>query len=644
MRLSSLFAVVVTTAFTAPAAANVQLRNTSDYESAHALRATLDDLVASNTDIDEMAVGPTGAWIIVAGNGIYKSASVPMSMVDLIRTHLNAGRDIEAVLLGAHGNFAVAAGGLFNRTSNLPQVDLLTSVVKGHQNAGRRIDELVLTPAGGFVVLAGGHYYGQNVPTALWDAIRDSDKSKRRVRRISIGADGRWILLAEQWMAGSGLSPQQRSSYEGWQRMERGTDHVMLGVGDDFVYFSHQNVVLKPPAAMAALEYGLVDQAGVTRNIWARMDQLGVPGVSVAVIDGRQIKWARGYGELEGDSERFVRASSPYSIASMSKYITALGAMRMRKRGQIQLGTDAQMMATNPNNPGWFNMQTWRTIGMQRFGTDLPSGITLSRLLSHTAAMHDNITSDANNINDGWGGMLGATEYNTAFILGGYACDPDCGFTKRTWWNPIYGVPGTRYVYSNVGYEVVRGMMEDLRGQPFQEIMQQEVLTPLGMTNTSYDVLDPAFETRAAPGLSGSKAALTRKTYQWYAGGGVYTTPEDYAKAMMVLIDQSGSASFLDEVDTALMMTDPIVGDAPVRYGFGIQLDRTQVTQSSGTFAHGGLIPSYAWSRMFGMPSRGTGVVILTNDTSDAGKTLVCELENAFRVQNGLTASNCWPQ
>ncbi len=635
MRITPIVGLIAATTAT-PAYAAVKFASTANSVDRPALQGTLDTLQASDADIADIAMGPTGTWFIVTqAGGIYRSSGIDPAMTTKVAQYLGEGRAIEALVLGPNGSWAVAATGVFYRTNNLPHAATITTQVHAFHDQGRVIDELVITTNGGFVILAQGATYGIGVPSNLWAAVTDSGKSKRRARKIAVGADGRWLVLAEQWLASGGLTTNQRTNVESWQKIGRTIDHVALGNGDDYIFYSEQNTALKPASPMREVEYSLVDTAGVTKNIWQRMSDLGVPGVSVAVIDGNQVKWARGYGELEGNSERFVRATTPYSTASMSKYVTALGAMRMVQKRQLSLEDDARTMAL----AGFSNMQTWRNAGPGLYGSAMPTGLTVRRLLSHTAGMFTNDTGD------GWGGMLDAFEAPTSWILRGYGCENgSCGFgTKIVWTDPTLGAPGAaNFGYSNGGFEVVRGMMEDKRNQTFAEIMQQEVFGPLGMTNSTYDILDPTWDARSAPGLNGSDAPLSRQTYQWYAGGGLYASPEDYAKAMMVLMDQAGSVGFLAEVHTDEMLTDQRLTD-PQGYGLGVYVTSPATTPTSGRFVHGGYIPNYSWTRMVGEPSLGKGIVIMTNDTSIPARRLVCEIENAFRAEIGvvLTTQGC---
>ncbi|MCK7541441.1 MAG: beta-lactamase family protein [Marinilabiliales bacterium] len=75
------------------------------------------------------------------------------------------------------------------------------------------------------------------------------------------------------------------------------------------------------------------------------MAALKVPGVSVAVIDGDKIAWAKGYGVLEAGSPAPVTEKTMFQAASISKSVTAMAAMRLVERGQARPGRGRQRPA-----------------------------------------------------------------------------------------------------------------------------------------------------------------------------------------------------------------------------------------------------------------------------------------------------------
>lgn len=614
------------------ARAHSHYRLTTNFDDRTLLQTTIGDLQAAHTNIDDLAFGPGGEWMIVADDVIYRSASIPAAMVTKVQQYIDSGRTIDAIAIAPNGSWVVAADDWFFRSAGAPMGPQLQDVVKNRQNAGHQIDEIVFTPGGGFIVLSEGYTHGQAVNSNLFAALEDADASKRRSRRIAIGDDGRWILLGENWSAQGNISSTQQTQLKTFQRNETSIDHIGLGVGDDHFFYSHNTAVLKPALPMRNLEYSLVDENGITKNVWQRMNDLGVPGLSVAVIHNGVVQWARGYGEMAFDDQRFVRASTPFAVASLSKYVSALVAMRRRNANAIEFNTDARTMAVD----GFTNMSFWKYFGESDdfYDTPLPAGITLNRLLSHTASMNQN-----ENAPDGWGGYIDGAEVSTLEILLGYGCDgAPCGTMNKTvWHDPALGAPTTTYQYSNSGYEVMRAMLEDIDGLEFEDIAQNEVLGPLGMTNSTFQQpLTASFAARSAPPVNGAGNAMTRKSYQWIAGGGLYASAGDYAKAVAVLVNlaDTHASGFLDLAETSEMLQDQAPGSD--RYGLGIDLSQTQVSAASGLFFHGGYLPNYSRSSMIGWPADRSGVVIITNDGSTSGERLVCEIEKAFLVSKGL--------
>ncbi len=51
---------------------------------------------------------------------------------------------------------------------------------------------------------------------------------------------------------------------------------------------------------------------------------------------------------------------------------------------------------------------------------------------------------------------------------------------------PPVGEPGTRYIYSNAGYAIAGAMAEKISGTPWEELMQQKVFSPLGITSAGF--------------------------------------------------------------------------------------------------------------------------------------------------------------
>ena len=103
-----------------------------------------------------------------------------------------------------------------------------------------------------------------------------------------------------------------------------------------------------------------------------RMAHHNVPGVSVAIIDGEEIGWARGYGVLQIGRPERVSTDTLFQAASISKPVTAVAVMRLVEDGRLDLDEDVNRYLKSwrvPPNGAW---QPW---------------VTLRQLLSHSAGV-----------------------------------------------------------------------------------------------------------------------------------------------------------------------------------------------------------------------------------------------------------------
>ena len=108
-------------------------------------------------------------------------------------------------------------------------------------------------------------------------------------------------------------------------------------------------------------------------NLVDRMAHYKVPGVSVAVINDHQIEWAKGYGVLEAGKAAPVTPETRFQAASISKPVSALGALSLVECGLLPLDQDVNA-----------KLVSWR-VPDNTFTQE--KKVTLRRLLSHMAGL-----------------------------------------------------------------------------------------------------------------------------------------------------------------------------------------------------------------------------------------------------------------
>lgn len=164
-------------------------------------------------------------------------------------------------------------------------------------------------------------------------------------------------------------------------------------------------------------------------------------GATVAIFNQKGVTGALCVGQT-GKGKKDAQIDTVYRVASITKHVTALCCYRLHEAGKIDLDADVDAYLPcslrHPKKP------------------DLP--VTLRRLISHTAGIHD------------------GTKYNQTLFSGEKLSNIMQGdsFTE----NP------TAFEYSNLGAGIVACVLEGMLQKGFEEIMQETVFTPLKVQAT----------------------------------------------------------------------------------------------------------------------------------------------------------------
>ncbi len=259
-----------------------------------------------------------------------------------------------------------------------------------------------------------------------------------------------------------------------------------------------------------------------------------VPGVSVAVaVDGR-VAWSEGFGYADLAAKKPVTPATRFRIGSVSKSLTSVGLMLLVERGRLDL--DAPV---------------------QRYVPDFPDKgvvITVRQLGGHLGGIRH------------YRGNESLLNRPFANVRAGLAIFRD---------DPLESPPGTKYLYSSYGWNLLSAAMETAAGEEFLAFMDANVLRPVALTHTRPDrkgALDPdrtQFYTGDAPDKFAVAPAVD-SSYKW-AGGGFLSTPEDLVRFGSALL-QPG---FLKAESLVLLFTPQKTNDGkPTTYGIGWTIGR----------------------------------------------------------------------
>ena len=320
---------------------------------------------------------------------------------------------------------------------------------------------------------------------------------------------------------------------------------------------------------LATTERALVEQL-------ARVQSRGrFPSVVAGVVRDGALAWsgARGRTVRLGDGAR-ADADTQYKIGSVTKTMTAALVLLARERGEVALD--------------------------DRVGRFLPKGpfadATLRGLLSHAAGL----TAEPHG--EWWERTTGG--------------DLDALVAAHEGAEPVLE-PGAQLHYSNLGYGVLGGVVEQVTGQPWVEACAEQLWAPLGLARTSYHQQAPHAEGFAVDALTGE---LTLEplpdTGAMAPAGQLWSTVADLGTWLTALVD--ADRSVLSAASLRAMRT-PQVASPEDRDGAAWGLGVSVLTTGGRVLVgHGGSMPGFSCGVVADADS-GTGAVLLTNGAYGLG-------------------------
>jgi CubicO group peptidase (beta-lactamase class C family) len=179
--------------------------------------------------------------------------------------------------------------------------------------------------------------------------------------------------------------------------------------------------------------------------------------------------------------------------------------------------------------------------------------------------------------------------------------------------------PGTGFSYSNVGFNLLELLIEEVTGREFAEFMRAEVLEPIGMATATFAWTDDV-ERAVATGYDLSGAPIAPYVYPEKASGGLFATVDDIARFVVAgatvaerpttpggsVVNRS-ALELLYEPHARIGGAFGMVADW---YGLGHFLE--ELPDGTRAAWHGG--QGLGWMGHYHtVPATGDGIVILTN-------------------------------
>ncbi len=213
---------------------------------------------------------------------------------------------------------------------------------------------------------------------------------------------------------------------------------------------------------------------------------------SVLVAEKGEIIYSKGFGWANVEEEIPNEAETKFRLASVTKQFTAMLILQLVAENKLKLNVPiSTYLPDYPKETG-----------------DM---ITIHHLLTHTSGIPD-FTSFA-----GYSEMMD-DHYNPEELVQLFAD------------SPLEFTPGKRFQYSNSGYVLLGFIIEKITAKTYEDVLQEKIFTPLGMTNSGVDHNDTKLRNAAKPyqrlGIEFQDATYIDMSIPFSAGA-IYSTVED---------------------------------------------------------------------------------------------------------------------
>ncbi|MBK7859144.1 MAG: beta-lactamase family protein [Archangiaceae bacterium] len=237
--------------------------------------------------------------------------------------------------------------------------------------------------------------------------------------------------------------------------------------------------------------------AALDADIRALLSHRPSAGLSVAVGYG-DAEWLSAYGYAQLAERKRATPSTTYRLASVTKTLTAVAIMQLVEQGKVKLDDDLHTYLPRYPKKPW--------------------PVTVRQLLSHLGGVY--------HYRDPKKEGHFKTHFSTAQALALF----------EGW--PLAQEPGTKFLYTTYGYDVLGAIVEAASGQSYAEYLREHIFQPAGMSRSSMEDkkhlgTDAArgYRVRAGRVVPSEDIDISSR----FAGGGARSSVEDllrYARAL----------------------------------------------------------------------------------------------------------------
>lgn len=335
-------------------------------------------------------------------------------------------------------------------------------------------------------------------------------------------------------------------------------------------------------------------------------DAKEIPGVVAIAASGNDVLYQGAFGKRDLSKPDAMTLDSVFWIASMTKAVTAAGAMQLVEQGKLSL--DAPIDEVLPDLAAPQVLEGFDESGEPKL-RPASKPITLRHLMTHTAGFAYNI----------WNGDCAQYLEKTG-TPNIFSCQ---NVALKT---PIMSDPGTRWEYG-INIDFVGKAVEAASGKRLDAYLRDHMFGPLGMNDTAFKITDDMRRRLVATHARGEDGSLAPIPFEieqnpefHMGGGGLYSTAGDYIKfTQMILNKGRGNGNQVLKPETVALMGQNHIGDltigkmttvAPMytndvdlfpdivkKWGLSFLINnaKTPEGRSAGSLAWAGLANTYFW-------------------------------------------------
>lgn len=349
------------------------------------------------------------------------------------------------------------------------------------------------------------------------------------------------------------------------------------------------------------------------------MSSYGIPGVTIGIMRGSRLVYAKGYGISRAESERQTDERTLFRVASISKCFCTVCIMTLVDEGRISL--DDRIFGEG----GLLGSVFPDVDSNQRL-------MTVRHMLNHSSCLiegSDEPCFDDNIRYDRYGNPVPTDS------LIRYALD-----------RPGTSAPGSYYEYCNLGFLVLHRIVETVTGMDYEDYLKS-ILAKVGITDTcighrAWELLENESEVFEESSLKLNVTGYLNPLRQLEGAAGIITNPTEMMRLLSAIDGDDEVPDILSKESVNSMYTPT----SAQWMGLGFMLNDMSEDQIKGAHRHGGFLAGTAsfwcggakgdWRGAWARPMSGAIICNSRPESAtatfylDGGRTETVDIDDAF--------------